>query len=61
MPSVLCIPGKGLTVEYFLELMAERMCLNTQYQSAGACLLYSVLPKTACSVELGIYQLSTKL
>lgn len=29
MPNALCIPGKGLTIKYFLEVMAGRMCHNT--------------------------------
>lgn len=29
MSNALCIPGKGLTIEYFLEVMAGKIRLNT--------------------------------
>lgn len=55
LPNALCVPGKGLMVEYFLEVIGREdvvsMAQYTQHQSAGACLLYSVLPKIACSVR----------
>lgn len=65
LPDALCVPGKGLTVDYFLEVIGSEdvvsMAQYTQHQSAGARLLYSVLPKIACSLKWGISQLSIKL
>lgn len=55
LPNALCIPGKGLMVGYFLEVTGSEdvvsMAQYIQHQSAGACLLYSALPKIACSVR----------
>lgn len=55
LPDALCVPGKGLTVDYFLEVISSEdvvsMAQYTQHQSAGAHPLYSVLPKIACSVK----------
>lgn len=55
LPDALCVPGKGLTVDCFLEVIGSEdvvsMAQYTQHQSAGARLLYSVLPKIACSLK----------
>ena len=55
LPNALCVPGKGLTVEYFVEVIGSEdmvsMAQYTEHQSAGAHLLRSVLPKIACSVK----------